>query len=113
MKKANILLDGNSTGFSIIEKMDFELVDNVFDALHMAFHSDDDHENDDVDMRFMAFWNLFLCSTGWTEDEFWETWEERACHCPKCGEKGIMVDVDGNPIDTKSIEKDDADKKVN
>jgi hypothetical protein len=67
-----------------MEKMDFEQVYGVFDALNIAFHPngiDEDGLND----HFQALWVLFLSTSGWTEDEFWEEMEKGEEHvCEKC-----------------------------
>ena len=98
MKKANILIDNQPSGFTIIEKMDFECVDAFNDALNFAFYPDGIDDDEDLDVRFLALWHLFLSSVGWTEDEFWETYKSRPCKCGKCG---VQMDNDGNPIDVK------------
>jgi hypothetical protein len=102
MRKANILLDNQSTGLTIIEKMDFESVDNVHSALLFAFHPEELGEDEFFDDRFMALWHIFLASVGWTDDEFWSEYKSRPHNCPSCGVKtnaeGDHVDNDGNVV---------------
>jgi hypothetical protein len=108
MKKANIVLDNQSTGLTIIEKMSFEDVDVVFDVLHDVFHPNglDEDKDEHPDARFLALWTLFLSSVGWTDDEYWEEWKSRPHHCHDCG---AQIDKDGNHIDEDGvvINKDD------
>lgn len=88
MKKANIVLDNQSTGLTIIEKMDFERIEAIFDALRFAFHPEcDDGECNGPDDREMALWQLALACTGWTNDEFWEEWDIRMATCKKCADE--------------------------
>lgn len=95
MKKANIVLDGHSTGVTIIEKMDFADVDCVFDVLMDSFHPGG-LKDEEPDVRFLSIWRLFLISVGWTEDEYWDEWHSLPHTCPDCGE--IMVS-DSKPED--------------
>jgi hypothetical protein len=75
MKKENILIDAKSVGLTFIEKMDFDNIDSVQDVLYCVFHH---HKNDDdLDPRFLAIWNIFLSCVGWTEDEYFATLKER------------------------------------
>jgi len=85
MKKANITLDGDSTGLTIIEKMDFEGIDAVHDALCFAFYPDGIDGDDQIDNRFISLWYMLLASTGWTEDEYWEEQKAQSHSCPDCG----------------------------
>jgi hypothetical protein len=96
MKRANIVLDKHSTGMTIIEKMDFDKVNAVQDALLFAFHPEELGEEDQLDSRYLALWNIFLASVGWTEDEFWEEFKARPNHCPDCGK---LTDADGDHLD--------------
>jgi hypothetical protein len=85
-KKANLTLDGKSTGLTIVEKFPFEDVDFVFDGLFNAFHPDGINKDDDEgpDPRFLALWTLFLASAGWTEDEYWTEQKQHDYECEKC-----------------------------
>ena len=84
MKKANILLDDQSTGLTIIEKMDFDSIDNIHGALLFAFHPEELGDDEDFDDRFIALWHIFLATVGWTDDEFWAEYKSRSHQCPKC-----------------------------
>jgi hypothetical protein len=84
MSKSKKSLTNKSDKFTVIEKLEFEKVDAVFDALHYAFITEEDMEEErDIDSRFLALWNIFLASVGWTEDQYWA--EHKKQHsCPKC-----------------------------
>jgi hypothetical protein len=71
MKKAELVT---------FEKMRFDEVNAVFDVLHYAFHPEGYTEEEGLDNRMLALWNMFLCSVGWTEEEYWETLEN-SCEC--------------------------------
>jgi hypothetical protein len=63
------------------DRFDFEAVEFVFDALHNAFHPEGLDEAPNP--NFLALWTLFLTVAGWTEDEFWDAYDD--CRsCPKC-----------------------------
>lgn len=100
MKKANIVLDNQSTGLTIIEKMDYEGLDAFHDALCFAFYPNGIDDEEDLDVRFLALWHIFLSSVGWTEDEFWDEYKSRPRHCHDCG---ALIDRDGNHIDDEDI----------
>lgn len=107
MKKANIVLDNKSTGLTIIEKMDYEGIDAFHDALCFAFYPDGIKDDDeDLDVRFLALWNIFLSSVGWTEDEYWDAYKLRPRHCPDCG---TLMDKDGNHVDKNGVLIDEDD----
>lgn len=90
MKKANILLDDQSSGLTIIEKMDFEYIDAFHDAICYAFHPNGIGEDEPLDDRFMALWTIFLYSVGWTEEEFWEEYRIHFPRkCEKCAADGV------------------------
>ncbi len=103
MKKANIVLDNQSTGLTIIEKMDYDGIDSVHDALCFAFYPDGISEDEDLDDRFMALWTLFLASVGWTEDEYWKEYHSRPRHCHGCGS---LMDKDGHHLDDDKTKED-------
>jgi hypothetical protein len=90
MKKKNKKVKkivNNSDKFAIIEKLEFDRVDFVFDALHEAFLADSmDEEVEEYDPRFFALWNCFLSMTGWTEEQYWAAWKQRTQNhsCPNC-----------------------------
>jgi hypothetical protein len=88
----------------VIEKMDFESVDNVFDALHFAFHPQGmDNPDYELDIRCLALWTLFLTSAGWTEDEFWAEFESR----PQgniCQDCGGLIDDSGHHVGDDMID---------
>jgi hypothetical protein len=66
-----------------IDRMDYDSVYQVFDTLHFVFGAGDGEEIDD---RCQALWVLFLSSVGWTQEEFWEEWnQENDNVCPDCG----------------------------
>lgn len=111
MKKANILLDEQSTGLTIIEKMDFESVDDVHSALLFSFHPTPLEDDEMLDDRFVALWILFLASVGWTEDEFWVEYKSRSHDkCPKCGSEEIeQSNSDGYTSADKSETPDPKD----
>lgn len=105
MKKTDILIS-NSTGMTVIEKMDFDYIDNVCDALHFAFYpdgiNDNDNDNEDLDIRMLSLWHIFLSLVGWTEDEFWKEYNSRPRHCPNCGEvHHPNNDIDEDKSDSK------------
>jgi hypothetical protein len=108
MKKANIVLDEQSTGLTIIERMDFERIDAFFDVLHDTFHPNE--SPDEFDVRFISFWKLFLVSVGWTENEFWDEWDKRPHTCKDCG---AHMDEDGNHVDDVSNPQTPPESKPN
>jgi hypothetical protein len=62
--------------YSVIERMDFDLINDVCSELYFAFHANQPEEEDeDVDPRFLAVWGVFLATVGWTEEEYWEVYE--------------------------------------
>jgi hypothetical protein len=88
---------------SVIPKMDFHLVNDVFETLHFAFHPSGFDDNREVDQRFIAHWHLFLVTVGWSENEFWETrkeLEEEVHKCPDCG-RNVNSDEDLELPETK------------
>lgn len=77
--------------------MNFDQVYMVFDSMHLAFHPSGDF--DDPDPRLQALWTLFLCSVGWTSDEFWATLDSENGDdmvCEDCEIKNTKVKVDNN-----------------
>lgn len=115
MKKANLILDNQSTGLTIIERAPWEDVDFLFDALFNLFHPDGLKEDEEGPCdKFMAHWTLILASVGWTEKEFWVEGDARReaakaeGTCPDCGEE-IHDDEDDlelpsttKPVDPKA-----------
>lgn len=76
----NIISD---VDLKIIKRIPFESVDFVFDALHDAFHPNG-LENKEPDTKFLALWNLFLHTVGWTDEEYWDEYDS---HCGVCGKR--------------------------
>lgn len=103
MKKANLFND--SIGLTIIQKMDFAGLEAVHDALCFAFYPNSIDEDEDLDVRFMSLWNLFLSSVGWNEDEFWEEYHEKYHQCPNCQQEPTSSDEKSldNSKDNKNI----------
>lgn len=91
-KKANLILDGQSTGLTIVERAPWEDLDFVFDAIFNLFHGEGLDEDESPSDKFMAHWTLLLATAGWTEKEFWVEAEARRNAakaegaCPDCGE---------------------------
>ena len=78
-------ITNNSKNVAIIDKMDFESVDDVFSSLFGAFHPNGiQGEEDHADPKFIALWTLFLASVGWTEEEYWAEEENHVHTCEKC-----------------------------
>lgn len=99
MKK--LIIENLSETMTLVQKADFEAVDNVFEALDMVFHPDG--IDDEPDERFLALWRLFLVSVGWIEDDFWFELDFRRNHkCDKCKEKESADKVDSTSPDKKS-----------
>ena len=86
MKK--LLIENLSENITLIQKVEFEAVDEVFNALDFAFHPEG--FEDDPDERFLALWRLFLISAGWCEDDYWMELEYRHHKCDKCKEKEAL-----------------------
>lgn len=103
MKK--LFIESLSENLTMIQKMDFESIDQVFNVLDDAFHS---HESvgDEPDNRFLSLWTLFLSLVGWTEDEFWFEWDLRKENfkCPECKKK---------ELEEQSTDSDLSEKKSN
>ena len=67
----------------ISERMNYDLVYQMFDTLHFVFGV----EGEEIDDRCQALWILFLSSVGWTQEEFWAEWDKEHDEvCPDCGE---------------------------
>lgn len=79
-----------------ITKLDFEGVDAVHSALCFAFMPNGLGEEDILDDKFLALWTLFLVSAGWSEDEYWEEYENHPSFCQDCGEE---LDEEGRHLD--------------
>lgn len=99
MKK--LLIENLSENLTLLQKVDFEAVDAVFDALDFAFHPNGLAKEDEPDDRFLAFWKLFLISAGWSENDYWMEAEFRSenCTCGKCHIENndvIKTDKDSN-----------------
>jgi hypothetical protein len=107
MKKANIVLDNKSTGLTIIEKMSFERVDAVQDALGFAFHPDELDEDDELDERYLALWHVFLATVGWTDNEYWAEYKSRS-HLRNCPDCGKLMDKEGDHVDENGKPKNDS-----
>lgn len=110
-KKANITLDGQSTGLTIVERFPWESVEFVFDALFSAYHPNGMDGEDHADMRFVSLWTLFLSTAGWTEEEFWAESQKREKEhtCPDCGEEihdeddaALELPKTAKPVDNKA-----------
>lgn len=77
----DVLTNSNDT---LDARMDFDSVYGVFDALHFAFHPNGIGD-EGIDERCRALFVLFLASSGWTEDEFWNEMDSHSDHqCDKC-----------------------------
>ena len=72
-----------------MEKMNFDEVYLVFDAMHLAFHPDGNF--DEIDDRLQSLWTLFLCSVGWTQEEFWSVLDSEDSKCEKCEPKKVKT----------------------
>jgi hypothetical protein len=73
----------NFKDFKIVQKMSFDQVDFVFDALTNAFYPNG-FDEDIFDDSHKALWVLFLNSAGWNEEEYWdEVKEHHTCTCCK------------------------------
>jgi hypothetical protein len=85
------------TGF----RADFDGVNSVYDALFNAFHPDGLEEDETLNFHMISLWNLFLATTGWTEDEFWSAFDAH-CEgvCPDCGEP---YEEHGKETETKEL----------
>ena len=85
------------------KNLDYDHVDFVFDALHNSFDPHQDDTTDQANANFHALWNLYLLAAGWSEEEFWKTYEEQPKTCQDCGslinKEGDHVDEDGDVID--------------
>lgn len=104
MKK--LFIDSLSDNLTVIQKMSYEGIDAVHDALCFAFYPDGIDEDEMLDDRFMAIWNIFLASVGWNEEDYWDKHRTYNHHCPDCGE----------PISKhngESSDKDDPSSKPN
>lgn len=105
MKK--LLVESISEKVTLLQKVDFEAVDEVFDALNFAFHPNGLGE-EEPDDRFISLWKIFLSISGWSEDDYWMELEFRKehCKCEKCREKEELEKANqekGNtPPDQKS-----------
>jgi len=75
-------MDNNFT----LKKADFFEVDMVQEALFMAFHPEPLGEDDALDERYLALWNMFLITVGWTEDEYFRELEAVSKKCADCGQ---------------------------
>lgn len=104
--KKNLFIDQVSENLTLIQKMDFETVDSVFDALDFAFHQNGIDDDEGPDERMLSLWRLFLITVGWTEDEYWN---EHHFHYGKCSHCSDEKDVDKTE---NSSEKND-NKKLN
>jgi hypothetical protein len=100
MKKSNIVINNsNSVEVAVIQKMDFDGAELVHNGLFAGFHPDGLEEDEEIDSRFLALWNLFLASVGWSNDEFWAEHEERYhAECSQCAEEAKKVG-ENNSID--------------
>jgi hypothetical protein len=85
MNKEQVIAEAKANGLAVVERVDFEHVDNVYFALIESFHPEG--IKDDIDERFISVWQHFLISAGWTDDEFWAESEIRQGEdrCPDCG----------------------------
>lgn len=83
--------EGEESEMVSFRKLDFEGVDEVFNALIFAFHPNGLEGEEEPDPRFHASWQSFLVTAGWSEDEFWEVSHEHDSHCPHCGSPGIPI----------------------
>lgn len=67
------------------DKMKFEDVDFVNDALFNAFHPSGIEEGEDIDRRMDALFDIFLEFANWTSEEYWNEVHERHHHeCNDC-----------------------------
>lgn len=83
MKKANISINNENSGLSVVERMEYEKVEAVYDAMNFAFYKEEDDEHYDDILHSLLI--LFFSSVGWTFDEFIEQYEERnPCTCGNC-----------------------------
>ena len=70
--------------------MSFEQVDNFQYALLFAFHPDGLEEDEDIDERFLAIWTIFLSMSGWTNDEYWQHFDENH-KCEECKKENAEI----------------------
>lgn len=76
-----------------MEKFDFDLVESVYFSLWHSFHEENDDESEEdikefeVNRTFLALWHLYLNSSGWEEDEFFQELENRVEQCEDCEEE--------------------------
>ena len=70
-----------------MEKLSLENMMNVYEALLYAFH-DDPSVADDVNPKFIEVWDHFMTASGWSEEEFWHSYDEAILdgECGECGE---------------------------
>lgn len=62
----------------IIERLDFEQVEDFYHSIIVSFWDDDIEE---VSNDGLVLFNMYLSLAAWTEEEFWETVGE-GCVCP-------------------------------
>jgi len=70
-----------------MRKFDFDSVESVYFSLWNSYHPEQTggEENFEIDFTFMSIWHLYLRTSGWTEDEFFEEMDNRVeeCDCDK------------------------------